>query len=90
MELRMDILRAMASGDEKPTKIMYRANVCWQTLNECLADLEAGSMLSCVPAGSRRRYRLTEKGTKVVLAYEELKEEIRPGSTTRRSQNWGW
>ena len=76
MEIRLDILRAIALGDDSPTRIMYRANLCWATLGDLLADLEVRCMVESKMEGNRRRYSLTEKGQRAMAAFHTFQSEM--------------
>ena len=39
IEIHMDILRAVSEGREKPTHIMYRANLSWSKLKNSIENL---------------------------------------------------
>lgn len=76
LEIRMDILTCVKTGAEKPTQIMYKANLSWGALKDHLSALEAGNLLTEVEYGSRRRYELTEKGAAVLMSYNKIVEDI--------------
>jgi predicted transcriptional regulator len=72
----MDILSCIKAGFEKPTQIMYKANLSWTALKEHLDVLEQGKLLSIVQYGNRRRYELTDKAVAVLMAYKKLIEDV--------------
>ncbi len=72
----MDILRAIALGDDRPTRIMYRTNLCWATLGDLLADLEVRCMVESRMEGNRRRYSLTEKGQRTMSAFHTFQNAM--------------
>ena len=76
LEIRMDILYCVKSGAEKPTQIMYKANLSWGALKEHLAAREGGKLLAEVEYGTRRRYEVTERGATILMAYDKIVEEI--------------
>jgi predicted transcriptional regulator len=76
LEIRMDILTCIQAGIEKPTQIMYKANLSWTALKEHLDALMASSLLREVEYGSRRKYELTEKALSVLAAYRKVVNEI--------------
>ncbi len=81
LELRMDILRAIRRGANKPTQIMYRANMSWNALGAHLGMLESRSLIAWSTVGSRRQYVLTNKGEQVISSYLRLLEDTGIGST---------
>ncbi len=72
LEVRMDILTCIKSGFDKPTQVMYKANLSWTALKDHLAALEGGSLIRSVEYGTRRRYEVTEKALAVLMAYEKI------------------
>ncbi|MDG7007202.1 MAG: hypothetical protein JRN06_03025 [Nitrososphaerota archaeon] len=76
LEIRMDILSSIRSGFDKPTQVMYKANLSWTALKDHLAALEGGSLIKGVEYGTRRRYELTEKAYLVLAAYEKILLDI--------------
>ena len=39
LEVYFDVLKAIGEGVDKPTRIMYKANLSWNTLEDALATL---------------------------------------------------
>jgi predicted transcriptional regulator len=76
LEIRMDILSCIKSGFDKPTQVMYKANLSWISLKEHLVALEGGSLIRTVEYGSRRKYELTEKAFAVLASYDKILSEI--------------
>jgi predicted transcriptional regulator len=76
LEIRMDILSCVKAGIEKPTQIMYKANLSWTALQEHLTALEEGDLIQTTEYGNRRRYALTEKALAVLMTYQKVLEEV--------------
>ncbi len=76
LEIRMDILSCVKAGAEKPTQIMYKANLSWTALKEHLAALLDGNLLAAVEVGSRTKYELTDKAMGVLMAYNKMVEDV--------------
>jgi predicted transcriptional regulator len=76
LEIRMDMLAAVKVGADKPTQIMYRANLSWIALQTHLAQLLERGLLRWVADGNRKRYELTTKGANVMYSYVKILEEI--------------
>ena len=76
LEIRMDILSCIRAGAEKPTQIMYKANLSWTSLKEHMTVLEESKLLSIVEYGNRRRYELTEKARAVLMAYQKILDDV--------------
>ena len=55
IEIRMDMLAAVREGAEKPTQIMYRANLSWVALQTHLTQLLERGLLRWAADGNRRR-----------------------------------
>lgn len=81
LEIRMDILSCVKAGIEKPTQIMYKANLSWTALKEHLAALEKGALLRTVEYRARRKYELTEKALAVLVQYQKIIDEVNSTST---------
>ena len=81
LEIRLKILAAVKQGVDKPTRIMYAANMSWKPVQRILSHLvEQGLLLEVINAGSRqskKRYQTTEKGEKI-LDYFEKASDIMP------------
>ena len=78
LEIRLKILAAVKQGVDKPTRIMYAANMSWKPVQLMLTHLvEQGLLLEVVNTGSkqsRRRYQITEKGEKILDYFEKAKD----------------
>ena len=75
-EITMDILSAIKAGVNKPTQIMYKANISWAILQTHLKFLVEKGFISEIEWGSRRRYELTQKGFNILRAYYNILEQI--------------
>jgi predicted transcriptional regulator len=76
MEIQMDILRAVANGREKPTHIMYRANLSWIRLQKMLDTLTSHNLLREVIDSGNTIYVLTQKGKEVLGYYIHIVGEF--------------
>ena len=78
LEIRLKILAAVRQGVDKPTRIMYAANMSWKPVQRVLSHLvEQGLLLEVLNTGSRqskRRYQITEKGEQVLDYFEKAKD----------------
>ena len=79
LEIMLDILSAIRDGIDKPTRIMYAANMSWRPTQKMLSSMvEQGLLEERVASGrSKRRYVMTERGVNV-LDYFEKANEILP------------
>ena len=76
LEIRMDMLAAVKDGADKPTQIMYKANLSWVALQTHLTQLLERGLLKWVADGSRKRYEITIKGANVMYSYIKILDEI--------------
>ncbi len=76
LQIRIDVLKAVASGFGKPTQIMYRANLSWNVLQAQLKSFLESDMLEVEQYGSRRRYMITPKGVEMIDSYQRVEKEI--------------
>ena len=76
LEIRMDMLKVIKAGAEKPTQIMYKANLSWVALQTHLNQMIERGLLKWVTEGTRKRYDLTLKGSSVMYAYQKILEEV--------------
>ncbi len=78
LEIRLKILATVKQGVDKPTRIMYAANMSWKPVQRILSYLvEQGLLAEVVNTESRqskRRYQITEKGEKVLDYFEKAKD----------------
>jgi len=72
----MDMLAAVKEGAEKPTQIMYKANLSWVALQTHLTQLLERGLLRWAADGNRKRYEMTTKGANVMYSYIKILEEI--------------
>jgi predicted transcriptional regulator len=76
LEIRMDMLKVIKGGAEKPTQIMYKANLSWVALQTHLTNMIERGLLKWASEGTRKRYELTLKGSSVMYAYRKILEEV--------------
>jgi predicted transcriptional regulator len=76
LEIKMDVLQVVSQGIDRPTQIMYKANLSWVALQECLKSLAAKSFIREESQGSRRRYELTQAGYEVLRTFQKVLESM--------------
>jgi predicted transcriptional regulator len=76
MEIYMDIIKAVAEGNEKPTHIMYRANLSWIRLQEYLDFLLRQDLIREVMSDNSNTYSLTPKGKDALAYFSRVKGEL--------------
>ena len=75
----LEILSIVGSGKDKPTNIMYAANLSWKPTQKMLSYLREQGLieLRMAPSGkSRKRYVITEKGVNVHDYFEKANEVL--------------
>ncbi len=78
LEIILNILSAVRDGVDKPTRIMYAANLSWRPSQRVLSSLmEQGLVEVRVGSGKfRKRYVITEKGANVLDYFEKANEVL--------------
>jgi len=78
LDLVLKVLGVVMDGIDKPTRIMYAANLSWKPTQRILNSLvQQGLLREIEDTGSRRtkkRYEITEKGSGVVQYFSRGKE----------------
>jgi len=76
----LNVLSAVREGVDKPTRIMYAANLSWKPTQRILRALvKQGLLREIEDTGSKRtkkRYEITERGAKVVKYFDRAKTLI--------------
>lgn len=70
-EIYVDVLIEIKKGSQKPTKIMYGANLSWKPLQKILKSLVQQNLITEIEGTkkdkrTKSRYNLTNKGENVV------------------------
>jgi len=76
LEIRMDVLRIVSSGIDRPTQVMYKANLSWIALQSNLKALVGKGFLREDDLGSRKRYEITQKGYEILRTFEKVLEAM--------------
>lgn len=83
LEIYLDVLMLIRSGVNKPTRIMYGANLSWKPLQQILRSLVEQELIREVDARNRRDrrtttyYVITRKGENVINYFSRARELIR-------------
>ncbi len=85
LEIYLDVLMLIRSGVNKPTRIMYGANLSWKPLQQILRFLVDQELIREVDAREGRRrdrrtntyYVITRKGEGVLNYFSRARELIR-------------
>ncbi len=73
----MDILRVTSEGIDKPTQIMYKANLSWVALLGHLKSLIESGFLREVEYGNRKKYEITQRGSELLDNYQRVVSAVR-------------
>ena len=78
LDIVLNVLSAIKEGVDKPTRIMYAANLSWKPTQRILRSLvQQGLLREIEETSSRRtkkRYEITEKGVNLVRYFERAKD----------------
>lgn len=80
LELYLEVLRAIKNGTEKPTRIMYEANLSWKILNDVLSSLvsqeliEEIDMLDSRDKRTKKVYRIKPKGDALIRYFHHAEQ----------------
>ena len=73
----MDILHVVAQGANKPTQIMYKANLSWVALLGHLKALTSAGLLREVEYAKRKEYENTPRGIELLQNYQKVVAAMR-------------
>jgi predicted transcriptional regulator len=80
LELYLDVLEAIRNGKEKPTRIMYEANLSWTSLKDILSSLISQDLVEEIDMTESRDkrthkvYRVTEKGEHLIRYFHQAEQ----------------
>ncbi len=77
VEIYLEVLASIHSGEPRPTRIMYATNLSWKPLTQVLTSLEREGLIRSIEEGkdgrSKNLYCITEKGESVLHYFEKTK-----------------
>ena len=76
MEVKIDIMQAIADGSGRPTHIMYRSNLSWAVMRSVMKALEHQGLVISREIEGHRSYVLTDKGSRVLQTYRSVKNQL--------------
>ncbi len=76
LEVKIDIMQAIADGSGRPTHIMYRSNLSWAVMRSVMKVLEQEKIIVSTDLDGRRSYTLTDKGLRVLETYRSVKRQL--------------
>ncbi|HJX23280.1 MAG TPA: winged helix-turn-helix domain-containing protein [Candidatus Bathyarchaeia archaeon] len=71
LQICFNVLEVIKKGVTKPTRIMYGANLSWNTLLEVFMVLTSQGLIREVHEDGYKRYILTEKGMDALTHYSK-------------------
>ncbi len=78
LDIVLDVLSVVRDGVDKPTRIMYAANLSWRPTQRILKMMVERGLLKVVETEgdgrTKRRYVITERGLNVLEYFERAKE----------------
>ena len=80
LELYLEVLKAIKNGTEKPTRIMYEANLSWTLLQDILGSLETQDLVEEIDVSesrdkrSARIYWITHKGESLMRYFHHAEQ----------------
>lgn len=76
MEVKIDIMKAIAEGAGRPAHIMYRSNLSWSVMRGFINVLELQGLIRTNDVEGRRNYTLTDKGVRVLQTYLSVRKQL--------------
>ena len=80
LDIVLIVLKAVRAGMDKPTRIMYAANLSWKPTQRILDNMVDQELLDVTVERSdkrkKKRYRITEKGVNVIEYFDRAKEFV--------------
>lgn len=82
LEIYLEVLKIIKGGTDKPTRIMYQANISWQPLMKILSSMVSQDLVEEIDMTSGRRrdkrtsriYVITMKGEQVIRYFKGIKD----------------
>lgn len=82
LEVCFDVLEVIDQGTTKPTRIMYKTNLCWTALNDVLNMLKSRKFISEEKKKKTKRYSITGKGRNALSYYKKSISTLHPYAKT--------
>ena len=76
LERYFDILKAISNGETKPTRIMYKANLSWDSLQAFFESLLEQGFIQVDTVKASKRYGITPKGQRALNYYFRATREL--------------
>jgi predicted transcriptional regulator len=82
VQIYFDILSILASGEEKPTRIMYGANLSWRSLQSLFPRLIEQGFIDAANDVRGKRFCITAKGQRALNYYRRAVKELATTAVT--------
>lgn len=76
METYCEIVKAVGAGAQRPTHIMYKANLSWSVMQDYVKNLESNGIVASAVVEGKRVYQLTQKGFTLLNKYLSIREDL--------------
>ena len=76
IQIFIDVLRIISSGEYKPTRIMHKSNLSWIPLQQILNRMVELNLIRRRLSGTHRYYFITDKGRAFLEAIDGLKKTL--------------
>jgi predicted transcriptional regulator len=76
LEIYLEVLDVVRHDVDKPTRIMYAANISWKPLQEIIATLLENGLIHEEETKLSKRYTITDKGKSALSYFRKAKELI--------------
>jgi predicted transcriptional regulator len=76
METICDVLQVISAGAEKPTHIMYKANLSWPVMQHYIKSLESQGLIIMSSDEGKSSYRLSSKGFQLLCQFRRIREDL--------------
>lgn len=82
IETLFDVLCVIGNGVEKPTHVMYKANLSWSVMQQYIEALLKKSLIVAETTEGKKRYKVSQRGRQVIQQYLSIKEDLNMVSET--------
>jgi len=76
LEIYLEVLEVVRHDVDKPTRIMYAANISWKPLQEIITTLLENGLIHEEETKLSKRYTITDKGKSALGYFRKAKELI--------------
>lgn len=76
LETIADVMKAIAGGAQRPTHIMYKANLSWGVMQHYIKLLEAQGLVVIDAEEGKNLYHLSEKGFQLLSQFVSIRRDL--------------